>query len=95
MPRYIVLHELSGENIESMGEDMEKGKEALEALDGELHDLYLTFGQYDAVGIIDAPDEQTAAQFVLTLAKENNVDTETLRAFSEDETQEIIAGLPE
>lgn len=95
MPTYIVLHELSGENIESMGEEMEEGKEALEALGCELQGLYLTFGQYDAVGIIDAPDEETAAQFVLTLAKENEVGTETLRAFSEEETQEILAGLPE
>lgn len=95
MPTYIVLHELSGENIGSMGEDIEEGKETLEALGCELQGLYLTFGQYDAVGIIDAPDAETAAQFVLTLAKENEVDTETLRAFSEDETQEILAGLPE
>lgn len=95
MPTYIILHELSGENIENMGEEIEEGKEALEALGCELKGLYLTFGRYDAVGVIDAPDAQTAAQFVLTLAKENDVGTETLRAFSEDETSEILAGLPE
>lgn len=53
------------------------------------------FGQYDAVGIIDMPDDEAAAQFVMTLAKENDVKTETLRAFSEDETQDILCGLPE
>lgn len=95
MPTYIVLHELTGENIENMGEEMEQGKEALEAFGGELQDLYLTFGQYDAVGVVDFPDDETAAQFVLTLAKENGVSTETLRGFSEDETKDILAALSE
>lgn len=94
MPTYIVLHNLSQENIEGMGEEMAAGKEQLEAMGCELQGLYLTFGQYDAVGIIDAPDDETAAQFVLTLAKENGVETETLRAFPADETEQILAGLP-
>lgn len=40
MPTYVVLHELSGENIENLGEEMEEGKEALAELGCELKELY-------------------------------------------------------
>jgi len=95
MPTYIVLHELSGENLEHLQTEIADGKAILDEMECELHDLYLTFGRFDAVGIIDAPDDETAAQFVMTLARENDVGTETLRAFPEDETEVLLEGMPE
>jgi uncharacterized protein with GYD domain len=73
---------------------MADGKAILDEMGWELHDGYLPFDRFEAVGIIDAPDDDTAAQFVMTLARENDVGTETLRAFPEDETEALLEGMP-
>lgn len=51
-------------------------------------------GRYDMVVIADLPDDEAAARAALTLAKGGSVRTETLKAFTEDEYREIVAGLP-
>jgi uncharacterized protein with GYD domain len=58
-----------------------------------LTDAYLTIGQYDMVVMLDAPDDETAARFNLTLASAGNVRTTTLKAFSEDTYRKIIGSL--
>jgi uncharacterized protein with GYD domain len=50
-------------------------------------------GQYDAVVISDAPDDQTVARPALAPAGRGNVRTGTMRSFTEDEAKSIAAGL--
>lgn len=95
MPSYIILHEFSQENIQHMEEQQEAGMAALEAVGGELKDLYVTFGQYDAVGIVDFPDDEAAAEWLLTQAKQTGLSTETLKGIPIEEANELIANLPE
>lgn len=94
MPTYIILHEFDQENVRNMQAHQEVGMETLEAVGGELKDLYLTFGQYDAVGIVDFPDDEAAAKWLLAQAKETGLGTETLKGFPLDEAEEIVADLP-
>jgi uncharacterized protein with GYD domain len=61
---------------------------------GELKAIYVTMGQYDFVDVLEAPDDETAAKFALALGSLGNVHTETLRAFTQDEFRQIVAGLP-
>ena len=56
--------------------------------------VWLTMGEYDLVGIWDAPDDQTMAAFSLALGKLGNVSATTARAFSEDEFAKIVSKLP-
>jgi uncharacterized protein with GYD domain len=51
-------------------------------------------GQYDAVVIAEAPNDEVVAKFLLATGAQGHVRTETLRAFTEDEYRKIIAGLP-
>jgi uncharacterized protein with GYD domain len=51
-------------------------------------------GQYDAVIIFEAPDEETAMRQLIASGMQGNNRTVTLRAFSEDEMTKILAGLP-
>jgi uncharacterized protein with GYD domain len=48
-------------------------------------------GQYDQVSIVEAPDDTTLAKALLKLASQGNLQTETLRAFTEDEYKKIIS----
>ncbi len=56
--------------------------------------LYLTMGAYDLIVILEAPSDEVVAKFVLTLGALGNVRTTTLKAFTEAEFGEIVAGLP-
>ena len=51
-------------------------------------------GQYDGLVIAEFPDDERAAQAVLTLASSGNVTTETLRAYTLDEFRDIVNAMP-
>ena len=51
-------------------------------------------GQYDALAILEVPDDVTGARMALAIAAQGNVRLETLRAFSEAEYRKIVASLP-
>jgi uncharacterized protein with GYD domain len=59
---------------------------------GKLIDIYVTLGRYDVVEIFEAPDDETAYAILLDLARHGNVTTETLRAFTRDEAENIVRG---
>ena len=48
-------------------------------------DLFWTLGSHDVVLIMEAPDDETMAAFGLSAGKNDNVRTETLRAFTQPE----------
>ena len=41
----------------------------------------MTMGSFDNVAVIEAPDDETIAKYVLTLGSEGNLRTVTLKAF--------------
>jgi uncharacterized protein with GYD domain len=45
------------------------------------------------VSVIEAPDDETYAKYVLTLCSEGNLRTITLKAFPEETYRTIIAAL--
>ena len=56
--------------------------------------IYWTLGQYDLVAIIEAPNDESATAFALAIGAAGNVRTQSLRAFSKDEMNAILAKLP-
>jgi len=56
--------------------------------------FYLVTGQYDAVVVSEAPDDETVAKLALTVGSLGAIRTETPRAYTEDEYRNIIAALP-
>ena len=58
-----------------------------------IKEVYLTLGRCDLVCVIDAPDDETLARVILQLGSAGNVQTETLKAFSEDQYRSIIKSL--
>ncbi|KDP88639.1 GYD domain-containing protein [Cupriavidus basilensis] len=60
----------------------------------DMKDIYWTLGQYDLVVTFTAPDEATMTAFGLSLGMAGNVRTQTLRAFSADEMNDILSKMP-
>jgi uncharacterized protein with GYD domain len=97
MPTYIILTRYTQKGIESIKEStarLDRVKQGFQRMGAELKQFYLVAGQYDAVVIAEAPDDETAMKLVLLVGSGGNVRTETLRAFNEDEYRKIIAALP-
>jgi len=96
MPVYISLVKFTQQGlsaIEGSPDRLEAAKEQLKDMGGEIRDFYLTMGRYDAVAVVEAPDDETIAKFSLRSAKAGNVRSEVLRAFDEDSYRRIVAEL--
>lgn len=53
-----------------------------------------TMGPYDLVCQFEAPDDATVTAFGLAIAMQGNVRTQTMRTYTRDEMNAILARLP-
>jgi uncharacterized protein with GYD domain len=60
----------------------------------KVKDVYLVMGRYDAVSILEAPNDEAVANFALNVAGIGNARTETLRAFAEAEARNLLSATP-
>lgn len=98
MPTYIALIDYTEQgiaNIRDSPDRLDEARELAESMGGVFKDWYLTFGEHDAVAIVEFPDDETYTQFALVVNQLGNVSTTTLKAFTEEEYREVIAGIPE
>lgn len=97
MATYVTLVKFTEKGIEDIkhGPDrLATAKQRARSRGGELKAFYLTLGQYDAVIISEAPNDEAAATGWLYAGSQGYIRTETLRAFTEDEYKKIVAALP-
>ena len=97
MPTYITLVKYTKEGIANIKESpnrLDAAKKAFKAMGAELKEWYLVMGQYDAVAISEAPDDETVAKLALLQGSKGSIRTETFRAFREDEYRKVIASIP-
>ena len=52
--------------------------------------VYWTFGKYDGIGILEAPNEEAAMEFGLRVGSLGNTRTTTLKAFTEEEIAKVV-----
>ncbi len=93
MPTYVTLVNWTEQGVKNARDTVRRAHEFrgdVERRGGKLLNIYWTQGRYDIVAVIDVPDEQTAMAELLMLGGLGNIRTETLRAFSESEVEEII-----
>jgi uncharacterized protein with GYD domain len=56
----------------------------------KVHGWYLTQGRYDIVVVAEAPDAETMLAQAAGVAGTGNTRTETLRAFTLDQAEQVI-----
>src|SRR5271165_6176555 len=96
MPTYIMLANWTDQGAQKVKDSprrLEIAKKALFDMGGEFKRVYMTLGEYDLVGVYEAPDDAVAARFSLMLGMLGSVRTKTLKAFPEAAYREIIASL--
>jgi uncharacterized protein with GYD domain len=93
--QYIMLLRWTEQGIRNFKDTTRRAdaaKREAERIDGKLT-IYWTFGDYDAVCILEAPNDEAAMEFGLKVGSLGNVRTTTLRAFTEEEIAKIISKL--
>jgi uncharacterized protein with GYD domain len=97
MPTYVTLLRYTQKGIESIKDGptrLENAKKMMDAGGGKLIGFYLTMGQYDAVAVVEYPNDEAVARSSLAGAAQGYVRSETMRAFTEDEYKKIVGSLP-
>jgi len=97
MATFISLLRWTQKGIENVKEGpgrLDAARAAFHAVGAEIKSFHLVMGHYDAVVITEAPSDEAAAKALLSICSRGNVQTETFRAFSEDEFRKIVSALP-
>jgi len=95
VPTYIALHNFTDQGIRTITETIQRADGAAELAKhyGASLQTYWTAGPYDVVYILEAPDDESAATFLLDVGSRGVVRTTTLRAYDREEMSSIIETL--
>ena len=94
MPTYVTLINWTDQGVKAFKDTVDRFEAASEAMSGlgvTFKDVYWTLGSYDIVGILEAPDDESATAALLRVAGSGYVRTTTLRGFDIEETRAVIA----
>jgi len=98
MPTYIWLVNWTDQGIRNVKETTKRAKSFKEMAEKKkgvkVKEFLWTMGRYDLVLVIDAPDDETISSLTLAVGMSGNVKQETLKAFSAQEMDQILKGLP-
>ena len=96
MPTYITLLKYTAQGIAKVKDSpsrLDSGREAFKKIGVEIKDTYLMMGRYDLLCVIEGKDDESVARALLTLGSQGNVQTETMRAWNEDDFRKITASI--
>jgi uncharacterized protein with GYD domain len=97
MPTYIMLNRYTPQGIANVKQSpsrIDALRKTFRDAGARIKEAYLVMGRYDTVLVFEAPDDETCARLSLTIGQAGNVQSETLRAFSEEEFRKLVATLP-
>jgi len=93
MPSYVTLINWTDQGVRNFKDTVDRYEAAQEAIGKggvTFRDIYWTIGPYDLVGILDAPDDESATAALLAVGGQGNIRTTTLRAFNPGEMRSVI-----
>lgn len=94
MATYISLVRFTDQGIREIRQTTERAKSLVGAaskLGVKIKDIYWTMGEFDALFIAEAPDDETMTALALNLGSLGNVRTQTMHAYSAAEMSKILA----
>ncbi len=93
MPTYVALIDWTEQGVQNFKDTVDRyeaAESAFESLGVRFTNVHWTLGTHDMVTTVEAPDDETLAAALLSVAGQGNVRTTTLRAFSGEEMRAII-----
>jgi uncharacterized protein with GYD domain len=96
MSAYILLTKWTDQGIRDVKQAPDRIRQTeqlLQAHGARLTAWYLTMGEYDQVALVEAPDDEAMARIALSLGSRGDLRTTTLKAFTRDEFERMVAAL--
>lgn len=95
MPMYLYQASYSREAIKALvakPQDREAAaRKLIEGVGGKLHQMYFSFGSYDIVALIEAPDDKTMVAAAMAVGASGTVSSgATTKLFTAGEAQEAM-----
>jgi len=92
---YIMLIRFTDQGIKNIKDTTRRADAARSEAEriGGKFTVYWTFGKYDGVGILEAPNDEAAMEFELRVGSLGNIRTTTLKAFTEEEIASVVGKL--
>jgi uncharacterized protein with GYD domain len=94
---YIALVNFTDQGIRHIRQTTERAKALVNAalnLGVKIKDIYWTMGAFDAVFIAEAQDDDAIMAFAASMGALGNIRTQTMRAFSAAEMNQILEKVP-
>jgi uncharacterized protein with GYD domain len=96
MPSYLMLFTWTEQGARTARETTaraEKFRAQAEKFGVRVRETLWTMGPYDAVALVDAPDDPAASRLAVWMASQGNVRTLTMRCYTAAEMAQILQGL--
>jgi uncharacterized protein with GYD domain len=97
MNTYITLMKLTDQgakDLKGAPKRIEDGLKMFEKMGGKLIGFYATMGEYDYIGVGEAPSDEVATAYNIALSTLGSVRTTTIKAFTIKEFGDMIKKLP-
>jgi uncharacterized protein with GYD domain len=96
MSFYIILWSYTDQGIKNVKESPKRVnifKSKIENAGGKLIETYYTFGKYDGVSIVEAPNDEALMSCLLSIGSQGNARTVTLKAFTYEDASKIMENI--
>lgn len=96
MGHYVLLVKITEKGKEDINRTLKTREDVMDYLKkigGTHKSVYMTLGRYDAIEIVDLPDDDAAMKFAVRAGKTGDVRLETLKAFTVDEMKRATSDL--
>jgi len=96
MDHYVVLGRWTEQGAKTVRETTKRADavKALASKHGGKFELWWTMGEYDFVGLLDAPSDEVANQIILSAGIQGNVRTRTMKAWTASEMEKLVSKIP-
>jgi uncharacterized protein with GYD domain len=88
---------LTGQGIKQVENAPERTRERIKTVDamgGKVTGFCMTMGEYDFVAVAEFPNDEVGMTYLMGLGTQGNVHTTTLKAFTTEQTAEMVGKLP-
>ena len=96
MSFYIILWSYTDQGIKNVIESPKRVnifKSKIENDGGKLLETYYTFGKYDGVSIVEAPNDEALMSCLLSIGSQGNARTVTLQVFTYEDASKIMGNI--
>lgn len=96
MPSYISLMRWTEQGVAKVKDSpnrLDAGRKVFKEMGVEIKQVHMTMGRYDLIMLLEAPSDDVVARALLSLAALGNVQTETLKAWNEDDYRRITGSV--